>query len=158
MGWEASSGFRGVFLIPLRSPSLASSELRNKQPSPPPQKPTLQEKAVGHARTQNFVVYVQCFILVYPGHCRSGRQGGRALPSRGSLGSLCPENGGPDKGMRSAMLWVLMDSRCDVLQSAAPSVKWGFWNSLPSSAALAWALLSCASVATVASPAPAETS
>lgn len=126
----------GVSLIPLRSPSLASSELRNKQPSPPPQKPTLQEKAVGHARTQNFVVYVQCFILVYPGNCRSGRQGGRALPSRGSLGSLCPENGGPDKGMRSAMLWVLMDSRCDVLQSAAPSVKWGFWNSLPSSAAL----------------------
>lgn len=68
MGWEASSGFRGVSLIPLRSPSLASSELRNKQPSPAPQKPTLQEKAAGHACTQNFAVYVKCFILVYPGN------------------------------------------------------------------------------------------
>lgn len=102
MGWEASSGFRGVSLIPLRSPSLASSERRNKQPSPPPQKPTLQEKAVGHARTQNCGLCQMLYFGVSRELCRSGRQGGRALPSRSSLGSLCPEKGGPDKGMRSA--------------------------------------------------------
>lgn len=82
------------------------------------------------------VVYVKCFILVYPGNSAGQGAKGEGPSLLGVHWALCPEKGGPDKGMRSPKLWVLMDSRCEVLQSAAPSVKWGFWNSLPSSAAL----------------------
>lgn len=97
----------------------------------------MQEKAVGHARTQNFVVYVKCFILVYPGNSAGQGAKGEGPSLLGVHWALFVQRKVVlTKECGQPVLWVLMDSRCDVLQSAAPSVKWGFWNSLPSSAAL----------------------
>lgn len=94
----ASSGFRGVSLIPLGSPSLASLEQPKAATSSLHKSPLCKRKLLG-VPTLRVLAVRQALYLGSPGN--SAGQGAEAPQGRASLlsslGLLCLEKGCPDK-------------------------------------------------------------
>lgn len=125
-------GFQGVSLTSLGAPNLVSSEIQKQNKSsqfPQPKKkkkPTLQEKAVGCAHTQDCLLCVKCSPGVSwelcVARCRASLRKG--LPFSVHWALSVRRKGHPDRGLSSpvhtACSQVLTDARCEPLRELLP--------------------------------------